>query len=103
MNALEEYPAPICAYSLRKLIGGYVGDTCEREMSGYVSVWYDQSGNGNDAHWNFETETNSMLWDLRYEMAHDFLNLALEMGLETKIKFPTCIVQTGLETATIKS
>ena len=66
-------------------------------MSGYISTFYDQSGNGNHIHWNFETETNSMLWDLRYEMAENFLNLALEMGLETKINFPTCVVQTGLE------
>ena len=102
MNVFEEYPAALAAYSTRKLSSTHVGDTYKREMSGYISTWYDQSGNGNDAHWSFETETKSMLWDLRYEMAQDFLDLALEMGLETKIKFPTCIVRTGLETATIK-
>jgi hypothetical protein len=81
----------LAAYSTRKLISTHVGETCERAMSGYVSTWYDQSGNGKDIHWDFETETNSMLWELRYEMAQDFLNLALEMGLETQIKFPTCV------------
>jgi hypothetical protein len=100
MNELKEYPAALAAYSIRKLISTHVGETHKRAMSGYVSTWYDQSGNGNDVHWNFETETNSMLWDLRYEMAQDFLNLTLEMGLETQIKFPTCVV-TGLETAKI--
>ena len=39
----------------------------------------------------FEIETNSMIWELRYEMAQDFLNLALEMGLEMEIKFPTFV------------
>ena len=101
MNVLKKYPAALAAYSLRKLSTTYVGETHEREMSGYISTWYDQSGNGIDAHWNFETQTKSMLWDLRYEMAQDFLNLALEMGLETKIKFPSCVIRRGLETATI--
>ena len=101
MNVLNGYPAALAAYSTRKLISTHVGETCKREMSGYISTWYDQSGNGNDAHWSFETETNSALWDLRYEMAQEFLDIALEMGLETKIKFPTCVDQTGLETASI--
>ena len=101
MNVFEEYPTPLASYGVRKFSTNYVGETYKREMSGYISTWYDQSGNGNDLHWNFETETKSMLWDLRHEMAKDFLNLALEMELETKIKFPSCVVQTGLETATI--
>ena len=73
----------LAAYSTRKLISTHVGETCERAMSGYVSTWYDQSGNGKDIHWDFETETNSMLWELRYEMAQDFLNLALDRDWET--------------------
>ena len=98
MKTLEECPAVLAAYSARRLTHTYVGETYKREMSGYISTWYDQSGNGKDIHWSFETETNSIIWDLRYEMAQDFLNLALEMGLETEIKFPTCVVQPkGLE------
>lgn len=101
MNVLEEYPAALAAYSLRKLSTTYVGETHEREISGYISTWYDQSGNNNHIHWNFETETKSMLWDVRHGMAEDFLDLALEMGLETKIKFPSCVIRTGLETANV--
>jgi hypothetical protein len=101
MSVLNEYPAPLAVYSTRKLISTHVGETCKREMSGYVSTWYDQSGNGNDIHWSFETETNSMLWDLRHEMAQEFLDIALEMGLQTEIKFPSFVAQAGLETASI--
>ena len=103
MNVLNEYPAALAAYSTRKLSSTHVGETCKREMSGYISTWYDQSSNGNDAHWSFETETNSALWDLRYEMAQEFLDIVLEMGLEMEIKFPTCVVHTGFETAVINT
>ena len=102
MNVLEEYPKAIAAYSTRTLSTTHVGVTCKREVSGYISTWYDQSGNGNDAHWSFETETNSMLWDLRHEMSQDFKDIALDMALKTEIKFPTCVIRRGLETAKIK-
>ena len=98
MNVLKEYPASLAAYSTRKLSTTYVGETYEREMSGYISTWYDQSGNGTDVHWNFETETNSMIWDLRYQMAQDFQDIALQIGLKTKIKFPLCGHPMSLET-----
>jgi len=97
MNLTSKYPGVLAVYSTRKLISTHVGEACKKEMSGYISTWYDQSGNGNDVHWSFETETNSALWDLRHEMAQEFLDIALEMGLKTEIKFPTCIVQTFLE------
>ena len=102
MNVLEEYPKAIAAYSTRRLSTTYVSETHEREMSGYISTWYDQSGNGNNAHWSFEIETNSMFWDLRHEMAQDFQDIALDMGLKTEIKFPTCVIRRGSETAKIK-
>ena len=102
MNVLNEFPTSVSAYSTRRLSTTYVGEPYKREVSGYISTWYDQSGNGNDAHWSFETETNSMLWDLRHEMSQDFKDIALDMALKTEIKFPTCVIRRGLETAKIK-
>ena len=101
MNVLNEYPKALAAYSTRRLSTTYVGEPYKREVSGYISTWYDQSGNGNDAHWSFEIETNSMLCYLRHEMSQDFQDIALDMGLKTEIKFPTCVIWRGLETATI--
>ena len=101
MNVLNEYPKALAAYSTRRLSTTYVGEPYKREVSGYISTWYDQSGNGNDAHWSFEIETNSMLCYLRHEMSQDFQDIALDIGLKTEIKFPTCVIWRGLETATI--
>ena len=101
MKVLDEYPTSVSAYSTRRLSTTYVGEPYKREVSGYISTWYDQSGNGNDAHWSFEIETNSMLCYLRHEMSQDFQDIALDMGLKTEIKFPTCVIWRGLETATI--
>ena len=88
-------------FSANQVASGALEDFVGSGNDGFVSIWYDQSGNGNDAHWSFEIETNSMLCYLRHEMSQDFQDIALDMGLKTEIKFPTCVIWRGLETATI--
>ena len=86
LDAFQELPKPQAAYSLRRLSRTALNPTYQREKSGYISVMYNQVGDFNHAVWSFETETKSMLWDLRDEMQRDFEKLAIELNVSTLVR-----------------
>jgi len=90
MKILDNYPEALIAYSTRQLSSSYPNQV-DIQPSGYVSKWYDQSGNENHLEWDLQTETKDMLWNLEKEIALDFLKLANELKLEFTVTIPNCV------------